>query len=284
MDLTRTFPGVRFSATHLEELRAVYLHEATEAVRRYYSDPVKDVSAWRLVLSVRRGHEDWGLDTWEEFIAELDQPYNQCTMSLSFTGYGAFVPSINVFQFETYASARLSHEDKPGLTRMLRVLTKAAATPEAQLPQEPEPEPYIPPPPVVFIGHGGASPVWRELQGHLRDQQGYQVEAFEAGARSGHHIRDILDEMAGNSMFAVLVMTGEDEQADGTMRARENVVHEAGLFQGRLGFSRAVILLEEGVKPFSNLAGVQYIPFPKGHIRAAYGDVLATLRREFGPR
>jgi predicted nucleotide-binding protein len=35
-----------------------------------------------------------------------------------------------------------------------------------------------------------------------------------------------------------------------------NVVHEAGLFQGRLGFTRAIIMLEEGCEEFSNIEGL----------------------------
>jgi predicted nucleotide-binding protein len=76
-------------------------------------------------------------------------------------------------------------------------------------------------------------------------------------------------------------MTGEDETAEGGLRARQNVVHEAGLFQGRLGFSRAIAVIEEAVEVFSNLDGVQQIRFPQGRIREAFGDVVATLRREF---
>jgi predicted nucleotide-binding protein len=38
-------------------------------------------------------------------------------------------------------------------------------------------------------------------------------------------------------------MTAEDEQADGNHHARMNVIHEVGLFQGRLGFERAIVLL-----------------------------------------
>jgi predicted nucleotide-binding protein len=34
-----------------------------------------------------------------------------------------------------------------------------------------------------------------------------------------------------------------------------NVIHEAGLFQGRLGFERAIILLEDGCEEFSNIQG-----------------------------
>ena len=38
--------------------------------------------------------------------------------------------------------------------------------------------------------------------------------------------------------IAFPVLTTEDEQADGNVRARMNVIHEAGLFQGRLGFAQ----------------------------------------------
>lgn len=87
--------------------------------------------------------------------------------------------------------------------------------------------------------------------------------------------------MAAETTFAFLVFTAEDQLADGQMRARQNVVHEAGLFQGNLGFSRAIIVLEEGVENLSNLDGVQYIQFRRGNIREAFGDAVATIRREF---
>ena len=131
----------------------------------------------------------------------------------------------------------------------------------------------------VFIGHG-RSRVWEELKNHLQDKHGQSVVAFESGARAGHHIRDILDEMLTESSLAFLVLTGEDETADQCLRARQNVIHETGLFQGKLGFSRAIVLLEEGVEEFSNLAGIQHISFPEGHISETFGEVLAVIRRE----
>jgi predicted nucleotide-binding protein len=56
---------------------------------------------------------------------------------------------------------------------------------------------------------------------------------------------------------------------------------KTGLFQGRLGFSRAIILLEEGTEDFSNVHGVQQIRFAKGNIKETFGEALATLKREF---
>jgi predicted nucleotide-binding protein len=111
-----------------------------------------------------------------------------------------------------------------------------------KLPSLPEkPKPILPKPiPSVFIGHG-RSEQWRDLKDHLHEQHGYEVEAYETGARAGHEIRDILAEMLGKVSFAVLVMTGEDEAEGGKMRARQNVVHELGLFQGHLGFSQRLL-------------------------------------------
>jgi predicted nucleotide-binding protein len=86
--------------------------------------------------------------------------------------------------------------------------------------------------------------------------------------------------MLDAAAIAFLIMTGEDEQADGVLHARLNVVHEAGLFQGRLGFTRAIVLLEDGCEEFSNIEGLGQIRFPKGNIKAAFDDVRRVIERE----
>jgi predicted nucleotide-binding protein len=57
-------------------------------------------------------------------------------------------------------------------------------------------------------------------------------------------------------------------------------VHEAGLFQGRLGFERAIVLLEEGCEEFSNIHGLNQLRFPKGNVRAVFEQARAVLERE----
>jgi predicted nucleotide-binding protein len=89
-----------------------------------------------------------------------------------------------------------------------------------------------------------------------------------------------LSEMLDAAAIALLVMTAEDELADGEVQARMNVVHEAGLFQGRLGFTKAIVLLEEGCREFSNIQGLGQIRFPKGNIGAAFEEVRRVLERE----
>lgn len=77
-----------------------------------------------------------------------------------------------------------------------------------------------------------------------------------------------------------MILTAEDELSDGKMQARLNVAHEAGLFQGRLGFTRAIILLEEGCEEFSNISGLGQIRFPKGNLKQAFDEIRQVLERE----
>jgi hypothetical protein len=63
------------------------------------------------------------------------------------------------------------------------------------------------------------------------------------------------------------------------MHPRANVIHEAGLFQGRLGFEKAIILLEYGCAEFSNIHGLTQIRFPKDNISACF-EVRRVLERE----
>ena len=103
----------------------------------------------------------------------------------------------------------------------------------------------------VFLGHGRAS-LWRELALFLQDRLKLPYEEFNRESPAGKSHKEHLLKMLSQARFAFLIMTGEDEGADGSLHARENVIHEAGLFQGRLGFEKAIILLEEGCREFSN--------------------------------
>jgi predicted nucleotide-binding protein len=93
---------------------------------------------------------------------------------------------------------------------------------------------------------------------------------------AGHLDRIRADRPAHN----FLVLTAEDEHPDGSLHPRENVIHEAGLFQGKLGFERAIILREQGCAEFSNIHGLTQIPFPKNNISAIFEEVRRVLERE----
>ncbi len=131
----------------------------------------------------------------------------------------------------------------------------------------------------VFIGHG-RSAIWRELKDFIQDRLHLPWDEFNRVPVAGVTNIARLSEMLDAAVIAFLIMTGEDEQADGKLHARMNVVHEAGLFQGRLGFTRAIVLLEEGCEGFSNIEGLGQIRFPQGNIKAVFDEVRRVLERE----
>jgi predicted nucleotide-binding protein len=131
----------------------------------------------------------------------------------------------------------------------------------------------------VFIGHGG-SKAWKDLKDFVQDRLHLPWDEFNRVPVAGNTNIARLSEMLDSAAIALIVMTAEDEQPNGEVRARMNVVHEAGLFQGRLGFTRAIILLEDGCEEFSNIQGLGQIRFPKGNISACFEDIRRVLERE----
>jgi hypothetical protein len=53
-----------------------------------------------------------------------------------------------------------------------------------------------------------------------------------------------------------------------------------GLFQGRLGFRRTIVLRENGGADFSNISGLTEIKFPKRNLLKKSEEIKNTLARE----
>ena len=201
--------------------------------------------------------------------------------------YRSYTSATNFSWPISYIEETPAHEIVASLQRCktssLALLREAVSFLEGELELAP---PATPPPPAVpstgktvFLGHG-RSPAWRELKDLLRDQLHLTVDEFNSVSPAGIPTVTRLEEILAAAGFAFLVMTAEDEQADGKVHARLNVVHEAGLFQGRLGFRKAIILLEDSCEEFSNVRGLGQIRFPVGNIRASFEDIRAVLVRE----
>lgn len=283
--LERTFPRVLFGPKAIEDAFAEYCAvTGSTPVEEIVDVPASQTNEAEMTyMSVKRGNSDWRFDNRHEFLADLASPFSLAYVDFKMRPEGKNGAQrgplkIEIRVFDGWSVVRVFDADRATITRLMRVFDLAA--PDYTMAPPPVPAPAPVEPPNIFIGHG-RSDLWKDLKNHLTDHQGYKVVAYETGSRSGHTIRDVLENMLDASSFAIVVMTGEDEQDDGSLRARQNVVHEAGLFQGRLGFPRVAILMEAGVDAFSNIDGVQYIPFSTGNIRETYGDVLAVLRREF---
>jgi predicted nucleotide-binding protein len=260
MEKQRFYYSVRFSPETLGAAEAAFanlLPHSAERPRR----------TWHISL----GNDRWTFDSAEEFFAEYRKKADAAFISHSAGAYTYRCQIIGRIDVAVTVEAPTRSEIESVFAHFDSAESTARVSEERQ--QRPR----------LFIGHG-RNAAWRDLKDHLQDQHGFAIVAYETGARAGHTIRDILEEMLDESSFAILVLTGEEETVDGARRARQNVIHEVGLFQGRLGFARAIVLLEDGAEEFSNIAGIHQIRFHPGRIRETFGDVLATIRREFGAR
>ena len=119
-----------------------------------------------------------------------------------------------------------------------------------------------------------------EVKDFIADRLGLPWEEFNRTAVAGFTTFERLSQMLNNACFAFVIMTAEDEHADAKWHARENVIHEVGLFQGRLGPKRAIVMLENGCQEFSNIHGLSQIRFPSGEVSAAFEEMRRVLERE----
>jgi hypothetical protein len=246
-------------------LREIGWRNLVQASRDFFGEPS------RVSGKVWRGSGTWTYDTLEDFLADFNPDKSDLfiwfeeEVVVRICHYGGFFwnvvsnKKVGIVDFETKADNIIHFQMVP------------------ELKPEPVPESQIEKAPTVFIGHGRHTD-WRDLKDHLQDKHDMQIEAYETGSRSGHTIRDVLEDMLEGSELAILVHTPEDELADGSFNTRPNVIHETGLFQGRLGFARAIILLKDGANEFTNVSGVQQIRYQT--IGETYGDILSWIKRE----
>jgi hypothetical protein len=128
----------------------------------------------------------------------------------------------------------------------------------------------------VFISHG-RSDAWFRVQTFIEKDIGLESLELAQQPNKGRTILQKLNEEASRCGFAVIVMTGDDVAGD-EIRARENVMHEIGFFQGKYGLHNIALLHEAGVNIPTNIDGLAYIPFAKGSIESALPGLLRELK------
>lgn len=134
-------------------------------------------------------------------------------------------------------------------------------------------------PEYIFIGHGH-NLAWARLALLLSDELRLDITYYESDCHTGDSIDKVLDSFIEKVSLAVLVFTAEDETKDGVKRARQNVIHEAGIFRSKLSSEQTIILRQKGVEIPSNLAGIEYIEFEEDKIDQTFYQLQRVLKRE----
>jgi len=129
----------------------------------------------------------------------------------------------------------------------------------------------------IFLSHG-RSVEWYKVQAYLERDLGYKTIELAQQPNLGRTVLQKLDEESNKCSVAIIVMTGDDLLEEGEIRARENVLHEIGFFQGKFGLNKIILLHEESVNIPSNIHGLAYIPFPTNMVETTLGALIRELK------
>ncbi|HOI31068.1 MAG TPA: nucleotide-binding protein [Melioribacteraceae bacterium] len=132
----------------------------------------------------------------------------------------------------------------------------------------------------IFISHG-SSKDWMQIQNYIEKDLLIDTLELAQEPNKGRTVLQKLNEESEKCSYSVVVMTGDDIISEGEVRARENVMHEIGFFQGKYGLEKVCLLYEEGTNIPSNIHGLVYIPFPKNVVDAVFGSLSRELKVYF---
>ena len=128
----------------------------------------------------------------------------------------------------------------------------------------------------VFIAYGHSKD-WKVLANMLQTW-GLDVEHFNIESTAGKHVAERWEQMLNRSRFAFAVMTPDETMKNGRKRVRQNVIHEIGLCHARLGVRNTAILITRDTEEFSNVKGIEHIPFVAGKLRDQSKEIERLLR------
>lgn len=133
----------------------------------------------------------------------------------------------------------------------------------------------------VFIIHGHDELNRLRLSELLKDDFNLTPEVLLQRPGQSATTIDKFEQYAERCSYAIALFTGDDhvtaKKQEEYFQARPNVIFETGWFVGRLGKKRVLILLQDGVKIYSDFEGVNRIQF-SGDVRDKHRDIQAELK------
>ncbi|CAD5962220.1 Ribokinase [Streptomyces sp. KY75] len=131
----------------------------------------------------------------------------------------------------------------------------------------------------VFVAHG-RNPEWLAVKAFVEQRFGVPVYSFESDAWGSRPVTEALSDYLQRCDFAICVLTAEDATSEGHRVARQNVIHEIGLFQGRCGFDRVLVLAEEGCEFIPAAVTPHTLTFPRHAIDKTFWHLDRTMRAQ----
>jgi sugar/nucleoside kinase (ribokinase family) len=131
----------------------------------------------------------------------------------------------------------------------------------------------------VFIVHD-EGPHWQTVKDFLAEVCRLPAYELESSQLNGDEVAELLRRQLARCSFAVCLLSARKTTPGTRAQADQNLVYQAGIFQGRYGFGRVALLVEEGCDTFSNIAGLIRMDFPYGQVDSTFIGLERMLKRE----
>jgi hypothetical protein len=141
--------------------------------------------------TVSEGNVQWTFDSIDEFLPAYGSPTAKVISLTMFSGKDSN-EMLAVSVYSEYTHIYVASESRSTIETVHSIFDEAPAEDRTALVSEKKEKITI------FIGHG-RNDQWEKLKSHLQDKHNLKIVAYETGARAGHTIRDILDNMAKQS-------------------------------------------------------------------------------------
>jgi predicted nucleotide-binding protein len=129
----------------------------------------------------------------------------------------------------------------------------------------------------IFVSHGHNELLKLKLKDFVENRLKRKAIVLSEQPSAGMTVVEKLERASKECSSAIILMTGDDTLRDGGVRARQNVVHELGFFQGKYGRNNVILLVESGLELFSNISGIVYIQFDPNNFNAAFESLRLEI-------
>jgi CheY-like chemotaxis protein len=133
----------------------------------------------------------------------------------------------------------------------------------------------------VFLSHGHNELLLLRLKNFLATSLKLDTVVLKELPSRGLTVVEKLERASEKCSFAVILLTRDDEQHDGALRARQNVIHELGFCQGKYGRQNVVLLAERGVELFTNISGIVRVEFDPQHFDSSFEELRREMQSAF---
>lgn len=132
---------------------------------------------------------------------------------------------------------------------------------------------------LIFVGRS-RSEILTKLIAFLEDELSVKTITYDSESKKDDSVTSVSEKLLNDATFAILVLTTDDETKEDRIKVHRSLVYETGLFQGKLGFKKVLILHQRGIGDLSDFTKAHSIKLIDENIEQTFNEIRQILKNE----